>query len=124
MDAQSVKTVEESARISGFDAHKCVKGRKRHLLVDTLGLPISIYVTPADMHDTQGARRLLVGRKYLLPRLKKIWADAAYRGKELADWCKAEGGWELEVVERTPGVRGFAILPKRWVVEITQAQDP
>ena len=56
MDAQSVKTVEESAGISGFDAHKCVKGRKRHLLVDTLGLPISVYVTPADMHDTRGAR--------------------------------------------------------------------
>lgn len=92
MDAQSVKTVEESARISGYDAHKCVKGRKRHLLVDTLGFPISYYVTPADMHDTQGARRLLAGLKYFVPRLKKIWADAAYRGKELADWCMAEGG--------------------------------
>ena len=119
MDAQSVKTVEESAGISGYDAHKCVKGRKRHLLVDTLGLPISFYVTPADMHDTQGARCLLVGRKYFLPRLKKIWADAAYRGKELADWCQAEGGWDLEVVERTPGVRGFSVLPKRWIVERT-----
>ncbi len=91
MDAQSVKTVKESARISGFDAHKCVKGRKRHLLVDTLGLLISVYVTPADMHGTQGARRLLAGLKYFVPRLKKIWADSAYRGKELADWCKAQG---------------------------------
>ncbi len=54
IDAQSVKTVEESARISGFDAHKWVKGRKRHLLVDTLGLPISLYVTPADMHEWCG----------------------------------------------------------------------
>jgi putative transposase len=52
MDAQSVKTVEESGRIPGYDAHKCVKGHKRHLFVDTLGLPISFYVTPADMHDT------------------------------------------------------------------------
>lgn len=119
IDAQSVKTVEESARISGYDAHKHVKGRKRHLLVDTLGLPISVYVTPADMHDTQGARCLLVARKYILPRLKKIWADAAYRGKDLADWCQAEGGWDLEVVERAPGVRGFAVLPKRWIVERT-----
>ena len=89
MDAQSVKTVEESARISGYDAHKCIKGRKRHLLVGTLGLPISVYVTPADMHDTQGVRRLLAGLKFLVPRLKKNWADAAYRGRELADWCKA-----------------------------------
>jgi putative transposase len=117
MDAQSVKTVQESARISGYDAHTCVKGRKRHLLVDTLGLPLSVYVTPADMHDTQGARRLLAGLKYFVPRLKKIWADAAYRGQELADWCKAQGEWDLEVVERTPGVRGFAVLPKRWIVE-------
>src|SRR5215470_10494118 len=88
IDAQSVKTVEESGCIRGFDAHKGVKGRKRHLLVDTLGLPLSVYVSPADMHDTQGARRLLAGLKYFVPRLKKIWAYAAYRGKELAGWCK------------------------------------
>jgi len=71
------------------------------------------------MHDTQGARRLLAGLKYFVPRLKKIWADSAYRGKELADWCQAQGDWDLEVVERTPGVRGFTILPKRWIVERT-----
>jgi len=122
MDSQSVKTVEESARIRGYDAHKHVKGRKRHILVDTLGLPLSVYVTPADMHDTQGARRLLAGLKYFVPRLKTIWADAAYRGQDLADWCKAEGDWDLNVVERTPGVRGFAVLPKRWIVEIVQSQ--
>lgn len=101
MDAQSVKTVEESAGICGFDAHKHVKGRKRHLLVDTLGIPISIYVTPADVHDTKGARCLLAGLAFFVPRLKKIWADAAYRGQDLAEWCHATGAWELEVVERT-----------------------
>jgi putative transposase len=122
MESQSVKTIEESVRIGGFDAHKHVKGRKRHILVDTLGLPLSVYVTPADMHDTQGARRLLAGLKYFVPRLKKIWADAAYRGQEWADWCKARGDWDLEVVERTPGVRGFAVLPKRWIVERTHLQ--
>jgi len=119
LDSQSVKTVEESASISGFDAHKHIKGRKRHLLVDTLGLVLAVYVTPADMHDTQGARRLLAGLAPLVPRLKKIWADGAYRGQELADWCKTEGDWELEVVERAPGVRGFSIQPRRWVVERT-----
>jgi len=62
-----------------------------------------VYVTPADMHDTQGARRRLSGLKYFVPRLKKIWADSAYRGKELADWCQAQGDWDLEVVERTFG---------------------
>ena len=121
MDAQSVKTVEESAHISGFDAHKRVKGRKRHLLVDTLGIPLSFYVTPADMHDTQGARRLLAGLKYFVPRLKTIWADSAYRGKDLADWCKEVGDWDLEVVGHVPGTRGFAVQPKRWIVERTFA---
>lgn len=53
-----------------------------------------------------------------MPRLKKIWADAAYRGKELADWCRHQGkGWELEVVEREPGMRGFSVQPRRWVIE-------
>lgn len=61
MDSQSVKTVEESASVCGFDTHKHTKGRKRHLLVDTLGLPLSISVTPADVHDTRGARYLLAG---------------------------------------------------------------
>jgi putative transposase len=61
MDTQSVKTVEESAGISGYDGHKCVKGRKRHLLVDTLGLPLSCYVTPTNVHDTFGVRCLLAG---------------------------------------------------------------
>jgi putative transposase len=119
IDAQSVKTVEESGCIRGFDAHKWVKGRKRHLLVDTFGLPLSVYVTPADMLDTHGARQLLAGLNYFVPRLKKIWADAAQRGHELADWCKAVGDWELEVVQRAPGIRGFAVQPKRWVVERT-----
>jgi len=118
MDSQSVKTVEESGGIRGYDGGKLVKGRKRHLLVDTLGLPIAWYVTPADLSDSQGARRLLGGLAYFVPRLKKIWADAAYRGKDLADWCRQQGaGWELEIVEREPGTRGFAVQPRRWVVE-------
>jgi len=107
-----VKTVEESAGISGLGAR-----RKRHLLVDTLGIPISIYVTPADVHDTKGARCLLAGLAFFVPQLKKIWADAAYRGQELAEWCQITGSWELEVVERTPGTRGFSVVPRRWVVE-------
>ncbi len=122
MDSQSVKTVEESVSIRGYDAHKCVKGRKRHLLVDTLGLPITHYVTPADVHDTVGARKLLSGLASFVPRLKTIWADAAYRGKELAAWCQQQGkGWDLVVVAREAGTRGFAVQPRRWVVERTLA---
>jgi putative transposase len=103
MDSQSVTTVEESARICGYDAHKCVKGRKRHLLVDTLGLPIASYVTPADVHDTVGARKLLGGLAFFVPRLQKIWADAAYRGKELAEWRRQQGnGWDLFAIGDWP----------------------
>lgn len=70
------------------------------------------------MHDTVGARRLLGGLAYCVPRLTKIWADAAYRGKDLAEWCRQQGkGWDLEVVQREPGTRGFAVQPRWWVVE-------
>jgi putative transposase len=116
---QSVKTTEEGAESNGYDAYKNVKGRKRHLLVDTLGLPLSVYVTPADVQDRAGARLLLAGLNPLVPRLKKVWADGAYSGKEFARWCEEQGGWELEVVERGKDVSGFEVLAKRWIVERT-----
>lgn len=119
VDSQSVKTTEESAGRNGYDAHKHVKGRKRHLLVDTLGLPIAVYVSPADVQDRVGARYLLAGLKPLVPRLKKIWADGAYSGEPLEEWCREEGGWELEVVERDREAEGFEVIPKRWIVERT-----
>jgi putative transposase len=78
----------------GFDAHTCVKGRKRHILVDTLGLLLAVYVTPADLHDGKGARCLLAGLAPLHLRLPQDLADAACRGQELAAWWQAEGGWE------------------------------
>jgi transposase len=71
LDAQSMTAAEESGGNRGFDAHKWSKGRKRHLLVDTLGLPLSVYVSLADMHDTQGASHLLAGLHPVVPRLKK-----------------------------------------------------
>lgn len=71
------------------------------------------------MHDTRGARFLLAGLTPWVPRLKKIWADAAYRGQELTNWYKMQGEWDLEVVERLPGSRGFNVVPRRWVVERT-----
>jgi len=119
MDCQSVKTVEESAHPSGYDAHKNTKGRKRHLLVDTLGLPLSVYVTPADVQDRVGAWCLLAGLKPFVPCLKKIWADGAYTGAKLTGWCKEQGGWELEIVERNADTEGFISLPHRWIVERT-----
>jgi transposase len=119
MDSQSVKTTEEGARSHGYDAHKNIKGRKRHLLVDTLGLPLSVYVTSADVQDMVGARCLLAGLKPFAPRLKKIWADGAYAGEKLAGWLEEQGGWELQIVERDREAKGFEVLPKRWIVERT-----
>ena len=124
MDSQSVKTTEEGARSNGYDAHKNIKGRKRHLLVDTLGLPLSVYVTSADVQDRVGTRSLLAGLKPFVPRLKKIRADGiradgAYTGEKLASWLEEQGGWELEIVERDREARGFEVLSKRWIVERT-----
>jgi putative transposase len=77
MDSQSVKTTEESGGIKGYDGGKQVKGQKRHLLVDTLGLLLSVEVTPANTSDRAGARRLLVGLKLLQLRLERLWADGS-----------------------------------------------
>lgn len=120
VDSQSVKTAEGGPR--GYEAAKNIFGRKRHLfLVDTAGLVLAAYVTPANVQDREGARRLLAGLKLFVPRLELIWADGAYSGKKLADWCENQGGWRLEVVQRISSVAGFSVLPRRWVVERTFA---
>jgi putative transposase len=121
MDSQSVRMTEESGGISGYDAAKGVKGRKRHLLVDTTGLVLSSFVTPAGTQDRDGACRLLAGLKPREPRLARIWADGAYSGRALAEWCEECGGWTLEVVKKRDGAEGFEVLPRRWVVERTFA---
>jgi putative transposase len=121
MDSQSVKTTEESGCIKGYDGGKQVKGRKRHLLVDTLGLLLAVDVTPANTSDQVGARRLLAGLKPLQPRLELIWADSAYGGEPLATWCATTGGWRLEIITRQPQVEGFVVRPWGWIVERTHA---
>jgi putative transposase len=119
MDSQSVKTTEEAGRIKGDDGGKQVKGRKRHILVDTLGLLLSVDVTPANTSDQEGARRLLTGLKPLQPRLELIWADGAYGGPALATWGAAEGAWRVEIITRAPHVPGFVVRPWCWIVERT-----
>jgi transposase len=86
-------------------------------LVDTLGLPLSIAVTSAGVRDTVGAWRPRAGLKPLVPRLTKVRADGAYTSKKLARWCERYGRWDLEIVGRDPEARGFAVQPRRWVVE-------
>jgi putative transposase len=119
IESQSVKTTEEGARSNGYDVHKNIKGRKRYILVDTLGLPLSVYVIPTNVHDRVGARHLLAGLGLLVPHPKKIWADAASGGEEFASWCEEQGGWALEIAERNTQTKGFKVLPKRWIVERT-----
>ena len=95
-----------------------MKGRKRHIVVDTLGLLLAVAVHPADIQDRDGARLVLqrlVGR---CPRLKVIWADGAYGGK-LVEWAQTTAGWSLELVRRPAGQKNFQVLPRRWVVERT-----
>jgi len=87
---------------------KQIKGRKRHLLVDTLGLLLSVSVTPANTSDQEGARRLLGGLKPLQPRLELIWADSAYRGAPLATWWAAEGAGGWPSSHRRPPCRGLS----------------
>ena len=104
----------------GYDAGKRVKGRKRHLLVDTNGLLVKVVVHSAAVQDRDGARLLLEGCQHSLPNLKMIWADGGYRG-QLVEWAREKGAWTLEIVNKPEDQKGFAVLPRRWVVERTFA---
>ena len=117
IDSQSVKTTETPG-VRGYDAGKKVNGRKRHLLVDTLGLVLMVVVHAANIQDRDGARLLLEKARGRFPRLRLIWADGGYTGK-LVDWVKTLCLWVLEIVKRSNDVKGFQVLPHRWVVERT-----
>ena len=103
----------------GYDAGKKIKGRKRHIVVDTLGLMLNAIVHSADIQDRDGALLVLTGLRTLYPWLKLIWADGAYKGKRLDELFADPSKWRLEVVKRSDDVRGFKVLPRRWVVERT-----
>jgi len=115
IDSQSVKTTEEGEH-AGYDAGKKVKGRKRHLLVDTLGLLLMVIVTSASVADRDGAVQLFDATDGVLPRLKRVWADQSYAG-ELVEWVHHFFAFVLDIVRRPKQQRGFQILPKRWIVE-------
>ena len=119
LDSQSVETTHRGG-ITGYDAGKRVKGRKRHLLVDTLGLLIVVVVQSAALHDTVGARQAVERVDWRADRLQRIWADGGYRGA-LIDWIKDTLHCTLEIVLRSDDQSGFTVLPKRWIVERTFA---
>lgn len=122
IDSQSAKSAEGGEEI-GFDGGKLVKGRKRTLIVDTLGLVVVAKVTAANKADVNAGKEALVDLKAkpeLTARLKKIFADGGYRG-ELLNWVKSELHAEMEIVLKLGDQKGFQVLPKRWAVERTNA---
>ena len=121
IDSQSVKGTQESALESGFDGGKLVKGRKRHIIVDTMGCVLVAWVHAANIFDGTAARYVVTKLFSRLQTVKIIWADSAYSGDEFFDFVRLQFQCHLEVVRRKKGVKGFHLLPRRWVVERTFA---
>jgi len=118
VDSQTSKTVLDGAE-RGYDAGKKQLGRKRHLAVDTLGCVWAVVVHAASVQDYDGARLVLPQLKPLCRRLKVVFADSIYGRCGLPAWTKQTFGWLLQTVLRPVDVKGFVILPKRWIVERT-----
>jgi putative transposase len=119
VDSQSVKTTEVGGEV-GFDAGKNVNGRKRHIAVDTIGLLLVAIVTAASVAEANSAPLLGPKLQGTSARLKKIWADAAYKEQFIA-WFRDKCKVMVEIVKRREGAIGFEVQPRRWVVERTFA---
>jgi putative transposase len=121
LDSRSVKTTDVGGIERGFDAGKKVKGRKRHLLVDTLCLMLMVVVTAASVSDQAGAQQIFKRMRGICKKLRKEWVDGTYRGADLSQWVKEQYKIVLESVRSPTGQKGFVALPHRWVVERTFA---
>ncbi len=120
LDSQTVRSADHAGE-RGFDGAKGTKGRKRHILVDTLGLLLWVLVTPADVGERAGAMAFLTKALAWFRRLRCIWADQGYVGKEFEAWVASHrktGTLRMEIVSKIHP-RGFSVLPKRWIVERT-----
>jgi transposase len=102
----------------GYDTGKKVPGRKRHVIVDCIGMLLAVLVTTASVQDRDGARPVLSHLRELFETITLVWADGGYAGK-LVDWAREKLQLTLEIVKRSDGMRGFTVLPRRWVVERT-----
>ena len=117
LDSQSVKTTSVGGP-RGFDSGKRIKGRKRHLLVDTLGLVLAVVVTAASVSENEGARLIFQRLRGCAKKLRLIWVDGGYKAGLLA-WVKERFQFRLQQVLRCDEQKGFVVLPRRWVVERT-----
>jgi transposase len=121
LDSQSVKSDPHGGAV-GYDAAKRIKGRKRHLLVDTLGLVLGATVSPADVPEREGAKGLLERALGSFSWLRKLWVDGGYCGEPFAAWVRSlRPKLAVEVIKRSDAAKGFAVLSRRWVVERTFA---
>jgi transposase len=120
IDSQSVKTTE-SGGTCGFDAGKKIKGRKRHIVTDTLGLMVGLVVHGADIQDRDGAPEVLKSIRVRWPWLRHVFADGGYAGPKLKGAMRQFGAWTIEIIKRSDTAKGFEVLPRRWVVERTFA---
>jgi len=119
IDSQNVKGTPESSIESGCDGGKLVKGRKRPIVVDTIGCVLVFRVHAANVFDGKAARQVITNLFSSLHTVKKIWGDRAYSGAERSNWVLTQFECPLEVVRKKKGQRGFHFLPRRWVVERT-----
>lgn len=103
----------------GFDGGKQVKGRKRQLVVDTLGLLLGVFVHSAKRSDSAGFKLMLQWFANFWPRLQLLWVDSSYQGADFIKSVQQTTGLTLQSVKRSPGQKGFEIIPRRWVVERT-----
>ena len=115
VDTQTVRTASGGEK--GYDAGKRTPGRKRHIIGDTMGLLLAVVVHSASLQDRDGVKRVGERVKGRFPRLKLIWADAAYEAA--VGWAKQFGNWVLELVRKPAGQKGFVVQKRRWVVERT-----